>query len=137
MITDEYYCGYVISYDGCRVKLDLVLEKEKVEEILYEIPVFESFMSDLKLKPFDLAAMKCLSIGIWFSQYGICFYHEDTNLLMKTNIGIQTIYKDYNGRVIIIFNKFYLSFLEKLTFGMYVPSNTGVKFENIAAYFCK
>ena len=52
MITDEYYCGYVISYDGCRVKLDLVIERETVQEVLYEIPACELFMSDLKIKPF-------------------------------------------------------------------------------------
>lgn len=137
-ITDDYYGAYELSCDGCRLKLDLVLEKESEDELIIEIPIFEEYMNDMFcITPFEIGGMICSSITIWYSQYETLCFHEKTNI--GENFGIYKIYRDYERRLIIVFNKFYIDFIQKLYFGMDVHTKDNSKneyrFELRDAYF--
>ena len=93
-VIDDYYSAYALSYDDYKLSLKLITEKVSLEEIVYDIPIFEDYMDDKAcIKTIELDGMKCSTITIWFKEYGTYCYHERTNLLGNRNIGIQKIYK--------------------------------------------
>ena len=135
-VIEDYYSAYVLSYDGYKLSLNLITEKVSLEEIVYDIPIFEDYMDDKAcIKTIELDGMKCSTITIWFKEYGTYCYHERTNLLGNRNIGIQKIYRDYDWRIIMVFDKFYLTSIQKLCFGMYVFEKNVYRFKPIEACF--
>jgi len=135
-MKDDYYSAYTLSYDSKILRLKLVLESESLEEVIFDLPVLEEYMDAGAIKLFKLADMQCTSIALLFSEYGTYHYHERSNYIENGNIGIQKIYKAYDGRVIIVFKGFYISYIKRIYFEMDVYSKTtGYKFRIIDAYF--